>query len=335
MGNPYQCIYRKRWFKTFFFLLHFCLFNNYFYLIFNVSCGCSKESQVTEINYGLQKLVPCFEANNKATVSVQCPKSSKARVQKQNSVGESTIYQQLILNRNIQVFLQLEQFSKQKPIILSRKQYDKVKKTIQRTISTKKSSHIRRNTLLSKLDSSEISIGEVRTKKVKCSASPSEKATDQTPKSNHQCNQIACQTDFCCGACKNILNKPEVKSRCCKLPEDIVKKVEGVCKQGSKGKEDKSKAKTLVCSECDDVAVKKSEVETFVLYNADTNRDNFDDTKETEHATHARKTMSSVQIRYAGVSYMKQAAYSSTDVGAISDSSIGHLNSFQTLFRGG
>ncbi|CAH0713712.1 unnamed protein product, partial [Brenthis ino] len=45
--------------------------------------------------------------------------------------------QNLILNRNIQVFLQLEQFNKSRPIILNRKQYNKVKRTIQCTISKK------------------------------------------------------------------------------------------------------------------------------------------------------------------------------------------------------
>lgn len=40
-------------------------------------------------------------------------------------------YQQLILNRNINIYLQIEKFNKQKPILLSRKQYDKVKKALE------------------------------------------------------------------------------------------------------------------------------------------------------------------------------------------------------------
>ncbi|XP_013147269.1 PREDICTED: uncharacterized protein LOC106110093 isoform X2 [Papilio polytes] len=44
---------------------------------------------------------------------------------------------QLILNRNIQVYLQIEQFTKQKPIMLTRKQYDKLKKTIKSTVKLK------------------------------------------------------------------------------------------------------------------------------------------------------------------------------------------------------
>lgn len=39
-----------------------------------------------------------------------------------------------MFNRNIQMFLQIEQFTKQKPIILTRKQYEKVKRTIRGTI---------------------------------------------------------------------------------------------------------------------------------------------------------------------------------------------------------
>lgn len=48
---------------------------------------------------------------------------------------ESTAEQKnFMFNRNIQMFLQIEQFTKQKPIILTRKQYEKVKKTIQGSI---------------------------------------------------------------------------------------------------------------------------------------------------------------------------------------------------------
>lgn len=64
------------------------------------------------------------------------------------------INQPLILNRNIQIFLQIEQFSKRRPIILSRKQYNKVKKIIQKTRARRVGQDKRKNSI--------ISIGEVR-----------------------------------------------------------------------------------------------------------------------------------------------------------------------------
>lgn len=39
-------------------------------------------------------------------------------------------HHQLVLNRNINIYLQIEKFHKQKPILLSRKQYDKVKRVL-------------------------------------------------------------------------------------------------------------------------------------------------------------------------------------------------------------
>ncbi|XP_022832039.1 uncharacterized protein LOC111360367 [Spodoptera litura] len=175
---PYQCIYRKE----------------------------CKNSELTEINFEFQKVLPCFKSRhtkNRASVSVQCrqpsvpKKPSKSyysvvdtcekccesprhiplsvpcddrvsgislrtvrrpkedRSCKSFGRDKSAIYQQLILNRNIQVFLQVDQFSKQKPIILSRKQYDKVKKTIQKTISVKKSSHDKRKCIPVKREKNE------------------------------------------------------------------------------------------------------------------------------------------------------------------------------------
>lgn len=282
------------------------------------------------------------------------------------------------------MFLQLEQFSKQKPIILSREQYDKVKKTIQKAINTKKSSHVKRNTLLSRIDSSEISIGEVRTKVKSADGSPQEKAKDQTPKAIHECkcNQTAVQTDpLCCKADCGNFGKSEEKWGCRVLKADVynMKGDHSTDDRSDKLKKGKTEAPELQnnqlrpvideqrdsgvskrkvdpcnqnkvvaraiktnkqqinseCCGCNDVEVKHSDIETFVLYNADSKKFNFEDATDTERVAHTRKTMSSVQIRYASVAFMKQAAYSSTDVGAISESSIDHLNSFQTLFKGG
>ncbi|CAH4033870.1 unnamed protein product [Pieris brassicae] len=65
----------------------------------------------------------------------------------------------LILNRNIHVFLEVEQFTKQKPIMLTRKQYNKVKRTIQNTVCKKFSNDRRKANYYS-----SVTIGEVRIK---------------------------------------------------------------------------------------------------------------------------------------------------------------------------
>ncbi|XP_045490691.1 transcription factor stalky-like isoform X2 [Pieris rapae] len=65
----------------------------------------------------------------------------------------------LILNRNINVFLEVEQFTKQKPIMLTRKQYNKVKRTIQNAVCKKFSNERRKANYYS-----SVTIGEVRIK---------------------------------------------------------------------------------------------------------------------------------------------------------------------------
>lgn len=50
--------------------------------------------------------------------------------ERQNLVNEP-YNSQMILNRNINIYLQIEKFCKQKPILLSRRQYEKVKKVIE------------------------------------------------------------------------------------------------------------------------------------------------------------------------------------------------------------
>ncbi|XP_047525248.1 uncharacterized protein LOC125063058 isoform X2 [Pieris napi] len=65
----------------------------------------------------------------------------------------------LILNRNIHVFLEVEQFTKQKPIMLTRKQYNKVKRTIQNTVCKKFSNERKKANYYS-----SVTIGEVRIK---------------------------------------------------------------------------------------------------------------------------------------------------------------------------
>lgn len=314
----------------------------------------------------------------------------------------SAIYQQLILNRNIQVFLQVEQFSKQKPIVLSRQQYDKVKKTIQKTITSKKSSQGRRNTLATKRESGEISIGEVRTKKVKEIVPLQKKTNDPKPPAKQgegnsptstetaqeSVHEVAAQTDAksCTREnCRNLYKHErkgktrkqmatmDIKLDCSsdestksyeeniKVKKDkknkgteiktIFKPCPGVIKERDDGigigdgaakcsEELKPEKAGSVCCICDDGDQKNTELTTYVLFNAETNKDK-KDAKEAEDA-HTRRTLSSMMLRHASVAFKRLAsknmplvAYSSTDVVAVSNTSIGHLNSFQTLFRGG
>lgn len=94
--------------------------------------------------------------------STKKSRANSTGTQYENQVQRTSLYQQLILNRNIQVFLQVEQFSKQKPIILSRKQYDKVKRTIESTIANKTGRDYKRKKCICK--TSLVSVGNVRRK---------------------------------------------------------------------------------------------------------------------------------------------------------------------------
>ncbi|CAG9791494.1 unnamed protein product [Diatraea saccharalis] len=131
----------------------------------NMQCECSLSTQISSAD---KKDVQCecnisvssFHSNKVIEASKKSGynNDNKATQYEDTPVQHTSWYQQLILNRNIQVFLQVEQFSKQKPIILSRKQYDKVKRTIENTLSNKS----KRNKCICK--SSLLSLGEVRRK---------------------------------------------------------------------------------------------------------------------------------------------------------------------------
>ncbi|KAF9406619.1 hypothetical protein HW555_013076, partial [Spodoptera exigua] len=88
------------------------------------------------------------------------------------------------------------------------------------------------------------------------------------------------------------------------------------------------------CIDSMDIEHQETEMKTFVLFNAENTANAYDDTKDTDFDRRTRKTVSSVEVRYASVAYMKQVAYSSTDVGALSNSSMTHVKSFHTIFRG-
>ncbi|PZC83459.1 hypothetical protein B5X24_HaOG207442 [Helicoverpa armigera] len=431
--------------------------------IFRKEC---KKSQVTEINFEFQKLCPCFTRRHlkeNPSVSVQCQDCvNKPREALKNSKFDSVItdatctyahdkeppkpsrndspaiYQQLILNRNIQVFLQVDQFSKQKPIVLSRQQYNKVKKTIQKTIClTKNSSHDKRKPLLSRLrDRSQVSVGIVRTKKPKDPKSLQERAaqTDTIPKETDKKKNVikakppkekprpkpepkkvnkdsrelkearereareAARKAREAREARKAREAEEKKIRKRKLTEHLdirsvdhiseIMSFDKICEDFSSSSEDKKcldycpapcsedysevkvkepsiapepegcQAKSCLERPCegecgrkcvdedklprfraaklnDDEEHAEKEVKTFVLFNSDNVQDPvIPEPKEPDYDGHNRKTMSSVEVRYASVAYMKQVAYSSTDVGAPSDSSIAHVNSFHTIFRG-
>lgn len=404
---------------------------------------------------------------------------------------KSAIYQQLILNRNIQVFLQIEQFSKQKPIVLSRKQYNKVKRTIQKTICKKKSSHEKRKKYVcNKCERSEVSVGEVRKKRGKDTQFliEEEAQTDLAPCAKENCrnsinknklnvkeykshkssskhtstdqsdehfsgdhytvksltsernsdrsrernrsrswkrgrsrggccssksklkadqnigvvtiDQFSANASWCselsedqnekemegrigerhnkrraeCNADRlsdmkgergrkrnndqkgergQIYQKREQHSeqyneRGCSSPDQYSEQME--CPSpgkigGPNPERYRDQNKEYLINESDqnedmndtgrtDVERRDTEVKTLILYNADESKANSKNAKESDDDAPTRKTMSSVEIRYASVAYMKHIAYSSTDVGALSDSSIAHANSFHTIFRG-
>ncbi|KAJ8712934.1 hypothetical protein PYW08_008238 [Mythimna loreyi] len=274
----------------------------------------------------------------------------------------SAIFQQLVLNRNIQVFLQVEQFSKQKPIVLSRQQYDKKKA---------KCSESPQN----KVKDSEPPQNKVKDSEPQTQAC-NQTSTDTTQESQHD---IAAQTsDNSCSKfkqteertctninCKNLNTgrKEETRKHAnidmkgdCSGDESPDNAEEMVTKtnKNKKRQDCEAKAKVIierdvgvgkhtrykkerscsVCCVCDEGEQHDTELQTYVLFNAETTRNNLKGAKEAENVAPARKTLSSVEIRYASVAFMKQAAYSSTDIGAVSDTSVGHINSFQTLFRG-
>lgn len=105
-----------------------------------------------------QKLISKENYLNKLTIANELTLLNKTSVNSYD-IKDPITPQNLILNRNIQVFLQLEQFNKSRPIILTRKQYNKVKRTIQNTISKKLS--VEKNYRNGR-NHSIVSIGEIK-----------------------------------------------------------------------------------------------------------------------------------------------------------------------------
>lgn len=126
---------------------------------------CCRNAACSVVNTYQDK--DAYDDENVATISANSNKqdihgNNKKRLMTGNKEN-SALYQQLILNRNIQVFLQVEQFSKQKPIILSRKQYDKVKKTIQTALNNKQKEKHKK----SEERVSDVTVGPVRQRRNK------------------------------------------------------------------------------------------------------------------------------------------------------------------------
>ncbi|XP_063833056.1 uncharacterized protein LOC135082222 isoform X1 [Ostrinia nubilalis] len=191
---------------------------------------------------------------HKSSKSIRKSRANSTGTQYETQVQRTSLYQQLILNRNIQVFLQVEQFSKQKPIILSRKQYDKVKRTIESTIANKTGRDYKRKKCICK--TSLVSVGDVRRK-----TNPGQPL--------HYDKQS--QT-----------NKKELAMN----------------------------AKSTVSHKSKARSMKKQSRNTMVLFTTEEK-----DNNEQKNAT-PRQAMSSMEIQYASMSYMKRVTFSSTKVEA-------------------
>ncbi|XP_038216562.1 uncharacterized protein LOC119835665 [Zerene cesonia] len=138
----------------------------------HVDCKCfhnpaqRNQNEMQKEDYGDHNKFP---NNNQYNIPIEpkkplmCPHCKEPRNPKilnKTPNDEKTNDASLILNRNIQIFLEVEQFKKQRPIVLTRKQYDKVKKAIQSTISKKTSNEKRRSAYYNNY--SIVSIGDVK-----------------------------------------------------------------------------------------------------------------------------------------------------------------------------
>ncbi|KAG6443003.1 hypothetical protein O3G_MSEX002680 [Manduca sexta] len=231
----------------------------------------------------------------KSAFSNQIHKLKTNTDQAESAVERTSLYQQLILNRNIQVFLQVEQFTKQKPIILSRKQYDKVKRTIQRTISRKISQEKRKKTCKCSL----ISVGEVR-KRTQHDLPLAPESNKQTQTDEHK---FEYRESFDRGDPVGLKISTKKKLR---IDDSVTKFPYG--------------------------PKKPSQVKTIVLFDSKARNGEMDN--EYVNAP-PRETSSSLEIHYATVGYMKKVTFSSTNVGSLSSSSIIRRNdSLFTIFKG-
>ncbi|CAK1590312.1 unnamed protein product [Parnassius mnemosyne] len=196
---------------------------------------------------------------------------------------DSCDMQQLVLNRNIQVYLQIEQFTKQKPIMLTRKQYDKLKKTIKSTVKLKLKNQDKCKSNIFKAYS-VVSSGHVK----------------KVPKkrSSVGCTQ-GIQT-FKCG--KKSRRQMTKDDRSCSSKEP---------RRGS-----------CVCQAIQTVASKRSldrktMCNTYVLFKDQ----NIDESANSSAEDVPRQARSSLEIRYANVAY-KRVTFSSTNVGQFATESL-------------
>lgn len=97
-----------------------------------------EQEEIKPVEYPRKSTV--FERQEERKSTVYQKKSTVFEHQgQQTEFDTQPYYQQLILNRNINIYLQIEKFCKQKPILLSRRQYDKVKKALDGKMGPSKS----------------------------------------------------------------------------------------------------------------------------------------------------------------------------------------------------
>lgn len=186
----------------------------------------------------------------------------------------------IILNRNMHVFLDGEQFMKQKPVLLTRKQFNKVKRTIQNTMCKKFSNEKRKASYYS-----NVSIGDVRMK---------------SQFKHVLCSNKGVQTD-------NVEIKIESTSDTPTRTPD----------------------KSELTTEC-----------WFSKNTIDEKRNDLKDSLTIEdkngHLSKPRKVVSSLEVQYASVSFLKRVTYSSPTCNKddLSYSEQRDCNSIHTIFKG-
>lgn len=240
--------------------------------------------------------------NSRKNISPEKSTGNSTGTQYETQVQRTSLYQQLILNRNIQVFLQVEQFSKQKPIILSRKQYDKVKRTIESTIANKTGRDFKRKNCICK--TSLISVGDVR-----------RKPKNNQPLSIDEHSQTSKQD------LGPILKKSSSSGRSVRILDQDPKTIVS-CACDSPTKPSKN---AFVLFSKETKAKPRHAVEKKVKK------------EEPLPPASPRLAVSSTVIRYASMSYMKHVTFSSTNVevgSTTAELQQKESHSIHTIFRG-
>ncbi|XP_059048763.1 uncharacterized protein LOC131843988 [Achroia grisella] len=249
---------------------------------------------------------PTNESNETTNKPVEPDADDEQKVEKKpirakfSTTEQNSVYQQMILNRNIQVFLQVEQFTKQKPIILSRKQYNKVKRTIERTIS-KKITH--RKQCICKF--SFVSVGDIR-KKYK---HENERLYDKNIQTEEIANKISTKTDS---------SKKSNRSR--------VESLRTREKTTDKGRNMTVETMRTTNS----LKTKIDNKNTLVLFTKETKATMISENDSVQLA------VSNMEVRYASMAILKQVTLSSNNVAVGSTPALSERvsRSVHTIFKG-